>query len=101
MTPRRFRTALCLVCGLEEHEVERLHCFPSVQERCRLWQENMNMVYTGNTIHHYRICNNHFTNDQYLNRINWRLRRDAVPTLLPCTIQRHFLLQKQVKFIIS
>ncbi|KAL1497657.1 hypothetical protein ABEB36_008580 [Hypothenemus hampei] len=90
MMQPRFRTAFCLVCGLQEHEVGRLHCFPSVQDRCRLWQEKMNMVFTGNTLHHHRICCNHFTEDQYVNRINWRLRRDAVPTLLPCsTVQRH------------
>ncbi|KAL1492451.1 hypothetical protein ABEB36_010703 [Hypothenemus hampei] len=59
MASPRSCTTLCLICGLEKHEVGKLHCFPSVLE------------------------SNHFTEDQYLNRINWRLRQDAVPTLQP------------------
>ncbi|KAL1489732.1 hypothetical protein ABEB36_013667 [Hypothenemus hampei] len=83
MASPRSCTTLCLICGLEKHEVGKLHCFPSVLERSRLWQEKMNIVFTGHTLRHLRICSNHFTEDQYLNRINWRLRQDAVPTLQP------------------
>ncbi|KAL1488720.1 hypothetical protein ABEB36_014519 [Hypothenemus hampei] len=83
MASPRSSTTLCLICGLEKHEVGKLHCFPSVLERSRLWQEKMNIVFTGHTLRHLRICSNYFTEDQYLNRINWRLRQDAVPTHQP------------------
>ncbi|KAL1493752.1 hypothetical protein ABEB36_009446 [Hypothenemus hampei] len=85
MASPRTHTALCLICGLEEHEIGKLHCFPSVFERSRLWQEKMNMVFTGHTLRHLRIYSNHFTEDQYLHRINWRLCQDAVPTLQPAS----------------
>ncbi|KAL1490026.1 hypothetical protein ABEB36_013938 [Hypothenemus hampei] len=90
MKPPHFRRTFCLVCGLEESAVEKLHYFPSIQDRkSRLWQVNMNLVFVGDILRHSRICNNHFTEEQYLNRTNWRLLRDAIPTLLPYQIHKN------------
>ncbi|KAL1488603.1 hypothetical protein ABEB36_014407 [Hypothenemus hampei] len=89
MKPPHFRRTFCSVCGLEESAVEKLHYFPSIQDRSRLWQVNMNLVFVGDIPRHSRICNNHFTEEQYLNRTNWRLLRDAIPTLLPYQIHKN------------
>ncbi|KAL1497356.1 hypothetical protein ABEB36_008338 [Hypothenemus hampei] len=90
MKPPHFRRTFCLVCGLEESAVEKLHYFPSIQDRrSRLWQVNMNLVFVGDILRHSRICNNYFTEEQYLNRTNWRLLRDAIPTLLPYQIHKN------------
>ncbi|KAL1487741.1 hypothetical protein ABEB36_015578 [Hypothenemus hampei] len=90
MKPPHFRRTFCSVCELDESAVEKLHYFPSIQDRSRLWQVNMNLVFVGDIPRHSRICNNHFIEEQYLNRTNWRLLRDTIPNLLPCTIQQYF-----------
>ncbi|KAL1490017.1 hypothetical protein ABEB36_013929 [Hypothenemus hampei] len=89
MKPPHFRRTFCSVCRLEESAVEKLHYFPSIQDRSRLWQVNMNLVFVGDIPRHSRICNNHFTEEQYLNRTNWRLLRDTIPTLLPYQIHKN------------
>jgi hypothetical protein len=90
MSPPR----LCLLCGASEDEVQSMHRFPANLDRyliiqgdsrivSKIWQENMGIVYTGDSLRGYRICARHFSDENFLSQARNKLRRNAVPTLFP------------------
>ncbi|KAJ8932096.1 hypothetical protein NQ314_014945, partial [Rhamnusium bicolor] len=78
------RIRLCYMCGSSEDDVAKLHYFPSRLERSKIWQDNMGIHYTEETLQNYRICSRHFTVESYVDLSSHRLTRNAVPTLFPC-----------------
>ncbi|XP_074034627.1 uncharacterized protein [Leptinotarsa decemlineata] len=66
-----------LVCGCDENEVPKMHCFPRNAEKCKLWQDSLGIQYPGN-MRHLRICSTHFNKADYIEK-SWKLKSNALP----------------------
>ncbi|XP_023309734.1 uncharacterized protein LOC111691339 [Anoplophora glabripennis] len=79
---------LCIVCGFSNYEVEKMHKFPTNEQKSKIWQESMGMVYVpGISLRNYNICSRHFSEECYRSLLTRKLLPNAIPTLFPCTVQ--------------
>ncbi|KAL1487980.1 hypothetical protein ABEB36_007925 [Hypothenemus hampei] len=69
----------CIVCGVDESEVPKLHYFPRNREKSQLWQEHLGINIQHDSLRNYRICSKHFSNSAYENLSALLLHKDALP----------------------
>ncbi|KAL1487928.1 hypothetical protein ABEB36_015313 [Hypothenemus hampei] len=71
----------CTICGCDEQEVSKLHYFPRNPIRSKLWQKSLGIKVTECSLRNLRICSRHFTSEMYINMIDHKLSRSAIPIL--------------------